>query len=525
MNATQALSLSVSDKTLYSIGRVQTPTLAMICSRFQEFTEFKPVVYYQLELLGQKEAQLFKALSDRRWEKESEALAALLLVKKESYATILEVEKKEKREPSPLLYDLTSLQQDANRIYGYTAEETLGIAQTLYESKYLTYPRTGSRYIGEDVFLLIPDRIKLFKGVEKYTGTVSFLQSVALNKRSVNDAKVTDHHALLPTENLASELTGRDKDIYEMVVSRMMEAFHQTCIKEVVKVSIRAGELFSANGTTITYAGWRGVQNLQEKEDTESEATELPLFEKGDKVIVQEVVSVEKRTKPKPLHSEATLLKAMETCGSDIEDDSVRELMKESGLGTPATRAAIIEVLIAREYVIRKKKTLVPTEKGLSVYRLVKDKEIAMPEMTGGWEKKFALIERGEMKASSFAVQIKEYAKEITVQLLGSGKDIRAHQAEKGDDKVHCPKCKVGEISHVNNSKLYAWVCSEREACGFILYGEIAGKKLSEAQGKMLILNKRSKLIKGFKSVKTGKLFDAVLCIGDDFKVRFDFGK
>ncbi|RZM08881.1 MAG: DNA topoisomerase III, partial [Pedobacter sp.] len=335
---------------------------------------------------------------------------------------ITNVESKPRKEPPPLLHDLSSLQQEANKKKGFTADQTLTLLQGLYESKLVSYPRTGSRYIGDDVFGDVPRLIDLAKGHQEFGKSAEFLSTVPLNKRSVNAKKVTDHHAILPTGEQPYQLSSDKQAIYDMVVGRMLESFHQECVKEITKISIESGSEFVANGTVIRAAGWRSVMNASDDEKDE-EGVSLPKVKKGAALPVPEKVMLEKQTKPKPLYNEASLLKALETSGKEIEDEELRYAMKDSGLGTPATRASIIETLITREYIIREKRNLVPTHKGLAVYEVVKDQKIAQAELTGQWEKRLEEIRSGASVAD-FKAEITAYTREITNDLLASGASI-----------------------------------------------------------------------------------------------------
>ena len=369
MNATQALSISAGSRSVLSLGRVQTPTLAMICARYLESTNFVPQKYYQLSILLDKEGQLFKAISVNNFDKKEDAEALFEKIEdvKSGFplgAEIVEVEAKPRKEPPPLLHDLSSLQQEANKKKGYTADQTLGLLQNLYESKLVSYPRTGSRYIGDDIFAGIPALIDKFRSHPDFGKQAEYLSTVALNKRSVNAKKVTDHHAILPTGEPAFNLSADRQAIYDMVVGRMLEAFHKECIKEITKITIAAGSVFIANGTVIRSAGWRSVWNDNEEEKKDEENPSLPKVKAGELLPITDKALLEKQTKPKPMYNEASLLKALETSGKEIEDEELRYAMKDTGLGTPATRASIIETLITREYITREKRNLIPTAKG-----------------------------------------------------------------------------------------------------------------------------------------------------------------
>ena len=428
MNATQALSISAGSRSVLSLGRVQTPTLAMICSRFLEIKNFVPQTFYQLAIQVDKDGQFFRAMSINNFDIKEEAEKTFARIEDQESGfsnggRITAVEGKPRKEPPPLLHDLSSLQQEANKKKSLTADQTLNILQGLYESKLITYPRTGSRYIGDDVFAGIPQLILNLKDHKDFGKQAEFLGTVVLNKRSVNAKKVTDHHAILPTGESPYQLSGDKLALYNMIAGRMLEAFHQECVKEITKITVESGSVFIANGTVIRIAGWRSVFNDKDEEKKDEENPSLPKVKVGEALPIAKKALLEKQTKPKSLYNEASLLKALETSGKDIEDEELRYAMKDSGLGTPATRAAIIETLINREYVIREKRNLVPTSKGLAVYDVVKDKKIAQAELTGQWEKRLEEIRSGASVAD-FKAEITAYTKTITSELLAAGANM-----------------------------------------------------------------------------------------------------
>ncbi|TKC02423.1 DNA topoisomerase III [Pedobacter cryotolerans] len=434
MNATQALSLSAGNRSVLSLGRVQTPTLAMICARFLENKNFVPQTFYQIAIQLDKDGQLFKAISVANFNTQPEAQAVFDKVQDvaSGFATggnITAVEAKPRKEPPPLLHDLSSLQQEGNKKNGFTADQTLNLLQNLYESKLVSYPRTGSRYIGDDVFATVPQLISTLTDHQLFGNQATFLQTATLNKRSVNAKKVTDHHAVLITGVKPYNLSKDHQAIYDMVAGRMLEAFHQECVKEITKITIESGSVFIANGTVIRSAGWRSVFNEVEDEKKDEENPALPKVKVGELLPIVNKALLEKQTKPKALYNEASLLKALETSGKEIEDEELRYAMKDSGLGTPATRAAIIETLLTREYIKREKRSLVPTQKGLAVYEVVKDKKIAQAELTGQWEKRLEEIRTGA-SVEEFKAEICEYTKTITQELLLAGIGISAQFAE-----------------------------------------------------------------------------------------------
>ncbi len=508
INASQALSIAAGRGT-YSLGRVQTPTLAMICSRYLENKNFVPQKYWQLKLQTGKDSIEFSALSEEKFDSQQPAIDKLQIIKDSGQVQVKSVECKEVNQEPPLLYDLTTLQKEANTKLNFSADKTLSIAQKLYEGKLISYPRTGSRYISQDVFDEIPERISLLETYDRFAGYAKSMKGSSLNRRTVDDKKVTDHHALIITENKPSSLQADEQAIYELVAGRMLEAFSQKCVKEVTSISLTSGEsIFAVKGTVIKSAGWRAVFNAQEEGE---ENTVLPALKEGENLPLFDIELLEKQTKPKPLHTESSLLSAMENAGKELEDAELKASMKDSGIGTPATRAAIIETLFTRQYIIREKKTLVPTEKGLAVYDIVKDKKIADVEMTGMWENALSKIESGEMNPDTFHKSTEVHASQITSELLGVQLTLSTQQ------DLTCPKCGTGRIL------LYPKVAKcDNTDCGLVIFRNKSDKQLTDKQVTELVTAKKTGMIKGFKS-KAGKPFDASLAFDDQFNVIFVF--
>ena len=514
INGTQALSLAAGRGT-YSVGRVQTPTLAMVCARYWKNRRFTPETFWQLHLAVKGEGEeVVKFTSEEKW-KDGDTANGLYKRIKETCkeVRIVQVEHKQKTEEPPLLYDLTTLQKEANSRYGLTAEQTLAIAQKLYEAKLITYPRTSSRYIPDDVFETIPKLLEKLQRDEQLGSHVSRLGTLA--RRSVDGGKVTDHHALLTTGLHPIGIYKDELTVYRMIATRMVEAFSAPCIKEVttVRADVLASDgekccdtAFTVKGSVIRQSGWRGVCG-----DTDGD-TILPDWKEGDVLSLSACSITEGKTKPKPLHTEATLLAAMETAGKEIEDDTLRQAIKDCGIGTPATRAAIIETLLKREYMVRVKKTLVPTEKGLALYSIVKGMDIANVEMTGRWEAELARIERGEKAAADFNAEIEAYTRRITADLLASEKLFRARETT-----FACPKCGKGSM------RFYAKVVKcDNEACALPVFRQVAGKLLSDKEITDLLTEGRTAVLHGFKS-KQGKSFDAALAFDEEFRIKFIF--
>ena len=510
INATQALSVAAG-QGVFSLGRVQTPTLVMICSRFLENRNFVPTKFWQLKASTASGGISFTAQSTAKWEQQPEAIAALQRVKDAGQLAVKSVERKETSQEPPLLYDLTTLQKEANTKLDFSADKTLSIAQSLYEKKVMSYPRTGSRYISEDVFDEMPGRVALLGQYPRFAGYAAGLNGVTLNRRSVNDGKVTDHHALIVTENLPGELSKDERAVYELVAGRMLEAFSGRCVKDVTTAVLSAGDTdFTVKGAVMKEAGWRGVFSGQETGEDE-ETVNLPPLQEGENLPISNMELLEKHTKPKPLHTESSLLAAMENAGKELEDTGLNASLKDAGIGTPATRAAIIETLFARQYIVREKKNLVPTDKGLAVYRIVKDKKIADVEMTGMWETALAKIEAGNMDADTFRKGIEVYTAQITAELLSVQLSIA------NGETCSCPKCGSGRIL------FYPKVakCSNVD-CTFTVFRNKCDKQLTDKQIVELATKRKTGLIKGFKG-KNGKAFDASLVLDGEFNVAFSF--
>jgi len=527
INGTQALTIAAGRGT-YSVGRVQTPTLGMVCERYWENKRFESKPFWQVHfgVVDADSGNILKFTSANRWTDKATASDIYNKVKDTGSAIITKVVTKRKVEKAPLLYDLTTLQKEANSQHGFTAEHTLSIAQKLYEAKFITYPRTSSRYISDDVFATLP---KLFKNLEnhsEYGEKVKLLPgSEDYSKNSVNAAKVTDHHALLITENAAIGLFKDEKTVYDMILCRMIEAFSADCIKDITSVTAQVDHEveFGISGSIIRQTGWRALP-LKEKnnrQDKDAEATDnevkdqvIPNWQEGQHITLSGCTITEGKTKPKPLHTESTLLAAMETAGKEIEDDTMRQAMKDSGIGTPATRAAIIETLLKREYMVRQQKKLVPTEKGLALHSVVKNMAIANVEMTGKWEAELAKIERGEASADGFTHSIEGYTREITAELLGCDR-LFSHK----DSGCQCPKCKQGTMQFFGKVVR----CSNKE-CGMPVFKQVAGKLLTDADITDLLTKGKTRTLNGFTS-KQGKPFSAAIAFDENFNTKFVFAE
>ena len=506
INASRALS--IARKGGYSLGRVQTPTLAMVCRRYIENRDFSSVPYWKLSALMEKEGVSLKAIGSADYESEASAQTALALLRSQSRLKVESVARKVTYTPPPLLYDLTALQKDVNKRHGFSADKTLSIAQSLYEKKITTYPRTGSRYISEDVFEEVPVLLR----------KIGMPLSNPLNRHSVDNAKVTDHHAIIPTGEIPSGLSTDETTIYQMVVNRFVEAFSPNSEEERMQVRFTDGtDTFTWKACRQISLGWKAVQKGKEveaekKEDSDEQIlSSLPNLTDGEILPLVDAEITEHKTKPKPLYTEATLLSAMENAGKEIKDVESKKAMAACGIGTPATRANIIETLILRDYIRRDKKTIVPTEKGLAVYEIVKDKKIANAEMTGSWELALAAIEAGKMPSDKFAQVINSYVGTICEELLSLSSEQKSYPVYR------CPKCGQQSVG------IYAKVAKCRhETCGFHVFREVCGIHLSEDNIRDLISSGRTSTLKGLTS-KAGKKFNARLVLGEDYITFFEF--
>ncbi|MGF7185873.1 DNA topoisomerase-3 [Desulfitispora alkaliphila] len=420
INGTRAFTVKYN--TLFSIGRVQTPTLAMLVKRQKEIASFEPKKYWEIKAnYNEFTGTWFNPETKENRTYDQEEAKAIAKKVKGKVGTVEEVKEEQKRELPPLLYDLTELQRDANKKYGLSAQQTLNIAQSLYEKyKLITYPRTDSRHLSSDMTTILkPTVAKL--AVEEYKKHCDYilgLSKLPITKRIVDDTKISDHHAIIPTPvtpNL-SKLSDREKNIYHLIVSRFLSVFypnHQYTVT-TIKVEVE-GEKFISKGKVIKEIGWKVLQVEAEtkrgKGNKEKEQI-LPDVSQGDQVPVESAKVVSKETKPPVPYTEATLLAAMEGAGKFVEDEELKEHLKESGLGTPATRAAIIERLIKVKYVTRNKKALVPTDKGMKIIELVPP-ELRSPETTGRWEKGLAAIAKGTMTPTRFMESINRYVNYI----------------------------------------------------------------------------------------------------------------
>ena len=540
MNATRAATIRLrsSFDGAVSLGRVQTPTLAILARREEEIRAFVPEPYWLVDAAFRAVAEPAGRVYEGRYHaganprlKTGEEATAIVDAVRDQTGTITKLDKTQRKERAPLLYDLTSLQREANSRFGFSARRTLGAAQRLYEEhKALTYPRTNSRYITGDMVADIKPIASLVGQRKEYSAAAEYVQGLDVLPlgRVVNDAKVTDHHAIIPTRAEASHPVDKfnddDKRIYDLVVRRFLAVFHPEAVFENTRIETTVAEhIFRTRGKVMLVPGWRGVYGEEadaERPEDEDEGREqrLPKLERDETSSVEKVASEEKETKPPRRYSEGALLAAMETAGKLVDDEELREAMKDSGIGTPATRAAIIERLLQVGYIERDARALVVTEKGLNVIRLLGEHPLTSPGLTGDWESRLAKIESGADSRKAFMGDIVKFAESTVGELDAKLKDVRIPRAILGP----CPVC---GRDIVENRKGYSCWSREDPGCGFVIWKAKAGKQLPVTIARELIKTGRTERpVTGFKG-RSGKSFRARLALqqSEEGKWRVEF--
>jgi DNA topoisomerase III len=538
MNATRAATIRLrsSFDGAVSLGRVQTPTLAILARREQEIRDFVPEPYWLVDAVLDPVDNEPPRTYEGRYHlganprlKTAEEAAAIVEACRGQAGEITKLDKSERKERPEFLYDLTSLQRHANRRYGFTARRTLAAAQRLYEEhKALTYPRTNSRFLTGDMIPEIKPIARLLGDQSEYAKAAQYVLGLDVLPlgRVVNDAKVTDHHAIIPTRaerHPVDKMSDDDRRIYDLVVRRFLAIFHPEAVFENTRVETTVAEhVFRTRGKVLLVAGWRAVYgempDADAPEDEEGREQQLPKLVRGETVDVTDIASEEKLTKPPARYNDNSLLGAMETAGKLVDDEELREAMKESGIGTPATRAAIIERLIQVGYVERDGRALVVSEKGLNVIRLLGEHALTSPGLTGDWERRLALIETGGDSREAFMGDIVKFTESTVGELDRNLKDVRIPRANLGP----CPVC-----GHdiVENRKGYSCWSREDPGCGFVIWKSKAGKTLPVAIARELIKTGRTeKAVTGFKG-RSGKSFRARLALQqtEDGKWRVEF--
>lgn len=540
MNATRLFTKKFAPpKTVLSIGRVQTPTLAMIAKRQKEINAFVVEEYWELKTIY-KSVEFTADIP--RLKSEEVAKNGLSFITDKVF-TIVNFEVKEGKEKNPRLFDLTSLQVEANKKYAYSAENTLKYIQSLYEKKFVTYPRVDTTYLSEDIYPKVPG---ILQKLVAYQSLVSPLleKLIPKSKAVFDDSKVTDHHAIIPTEIFPQGLNLDEKRIYDLVARRFIAVFYPECkvanttvegkVENIGKDGNLSAINFKASGKQILEMGWREVYAKDKADDKKDEEEKLmPIFEIGENGPHEPFIHKGKTTPPK-YYSEATLLRAMETAGRQVEDEEMRELMKDNGIGRPSTRANIIETLFRRKYIEKRKRNIIATQTGMDLIDTIQDELLKSPELTGVWERKLRLIEKGEYELETFKTELIQMVTDLTNSVKNSYfRPIATHQesiaeekktrVKKEKEKVEivnstCPKCKNHQL--IKGKTAYG--CSDFKACGFKIPFEIGGKKLTDNQIYQLLTKQKTTKIKGFVDGNTAEKFDAKLVLNPLYEIEFE---
>ena len=523
LSATRAYTL-INGQTC-TVGRVQTPTLALIVSRQITIENFKPTAFYEIQVTFEPG---FTAKyitggdnSQTRIENRATAQAILNQILPVSSGTVTSVATTERITQAPPLFDLLTLQKEVNRRFGYTAQETLDLAQSLYEEyKLLSYPRTESRHLSHDMLSELPNIIRALPKEWPIQPALTALNTgLKLSKAYIDDAKLTDHHAVIPTHKSAPvDLPLKQRDIYELVAKRFLSIFLPAEVRNETTAIIQVGEhSFRAAGSVIKEQGWTVLSAQSIQEGDAAEAQQLPPLSQGQNVPKRNGQLKEGKTSPPRPYDDASLLTAMKNAGQEIEDEDLAAYMKQNGLGTPATRAAIIEKLIAVGYVERRKKALLPTVKGKALISQVHPtlKDVAL---TASWEQQLANIHDGSMPADSFVTALIQFIQGIFPEIAATPPAMAAIS----NPNVYgpCPQCKAGTV----RKTIKGAGCSRyKEGCKFSVWGQMNGKKLNDGHIRQLVTTGRTGLIKGFKKKDGIGTYDACLVLTDDFKIRLEF--
>lgn len=545
MNLTRAFS--VHHGSLLSCGRVQTPVLAMIVEREREIENFTPRDFWELRVDFDNPAGSYRGKWFRGDTSRFDALADARAVQQKvagQTGTVVKVEQRQRRSAPPPLYDLTALQRDMNRQYGFTAQKTLSIAQALYEQhKVITYPRTDSRFLTRDMQPRLPALVGSL--ADRFPKEVERLNRVGRLEAAhvINDKKVTDHHAIIPTGKPPVGLNPDEQKVFDAIARRFLAVFYPPCVQDVtVVVTEVAGETFLTRGSVMVEPGWRelysqwsaedegGSRKAKEKEradETEDDAAgDLPPLEEGSASRVVDTEIAAGQTKPPARYTEASILAAMEKAGRFVEAEDLREALKSRGLGTPATRAAILERLKEVGYIQVKGKRLVPTEKGRLFISAVPLPTLRSPEMTAQWEMRLTAIEEGAATYQDFIRDIRAFVTEAVSTVAASPRveALRQGAAGSGSEALGtCPKCRSGAVRQRKGKDSAFYGCDRYPDCDFTLPGSRSGKNLTPAIVKELLSQGRTKSISGFKSSRTGATFSAQLALTADYRLEFIF--
>jgi DNA topoisomerase-3 len=537
MNATRAYSSKFGRPgNVLSVGRVQTPTLKLLVDREKEREDFKPEKFWTVYARFARDTEHYDGVwfkdKENRFKGEEAAREVAEKVKGGT-GVVKKAEKKNATERAPLLYDLTELQRHANTRYGFSAEKTLKAAQRLYEEKKLiTYPRTSSRYLSADMVGTLGGRVEAAGALAElapFAERLLALHKLPVNRRIVDDSKVTDHHAIVPTKTkLKSDLPPDEAKVYDLVARRFLAVFFPAARFEDTRVVTEVrGETFLSKGRVVLEAGWRALYPDGVGGKKEKETPVLPEIEVGGEWPVRKVAVKEGETKPPPRYTEAALLGAMETAGRFVEDEELRQAMKESGLGTPATRATTIERLLTVGYLAREGKALVPTEKGRALISLLGDSPLASPELTARWEERLARMERSAEDRAAFMSDIRNFATALVEEVRRKeGEKVAASRKNgminghrpSGEPLGTCPRCGAPVVETKKAYGCSAW----KTGCKFAVWKTISGKRVSESQAKQLLKEGRTGKLKGFKS-KAGKPYSAALVLDAEHRVKLEF--
>jgi DNA topoisomerase-3 len=534
MNASRLYTLKYANgKGVLSIGRVQTPTLALIVNRYEEIQNFVSETFWEIKTNYRD--VIFNSTKGR-FSTVEDALKVIDEIKTEPFE-IVSFDKKKGKEAPPKLFDLTALQVECNKKFSYSADETLKYIQSLYEKKMVTYPRVDTTFLPTDMYPKVEGILKNMKPYANFTAPL-LGKKIKKSKKVFDDNKITDHHAIIPTGIMSQVLIKEEKWVYDTIARRFIAAFYPDC--DVINTTVMgkvAKHDFKASGKVIESEGWRTLYPKKEKDRSAGSEQFMPAFEKGESgEHIPDLL--EKQTQPPKLYTEATLLRAMETAGKQVDDEELREAMKDNGIGRPSTRANIIETLFRRRFVVRERKNLVPTTTGIQLIHTIQNDLLKSAELTGMWEKKLRQIEKGEYDAKLFLNEMKQMVTDLVVEVKHESYktiaieeeakvEAKNENKEKSTEKkkasknpgqavvITCPKCKKGTILKGNS----AFGCSEfKNGCDFKVLFEQYGKKLTDKQIQTLIQQGETRTIKGF--TVEGESVDGVLVLDEACKIN-----
>ena len=528
MNATRAYTLKYGNgKNVLSIGRVQTPTLALVVERQKNIENFKPETYW--EIRTDYRGGLF-SYTRGRFNTKAEAEALLEKIQTQELE-ILSIERKKAMESPPKLFDLTLLQVECNRKYAFTADNTLKIIQSLYEKKLTTYPRVDTNFLPNDQYAKVPGILKGLKPYENLVQPILTGGKIKKSSKVFNDKKITDHHAIIPTGVFSYDMSPDEKRVYDLVARRFIAAFYPDCEIANTTVMAKIGEEeFKATGKQIIDPAWRVVFGVNT--DKQNDENVLPVYEKGEHGPHTPEI-LEKETQPPKYYTEADLLRAMETAGKQVEDEELRDLMKENGIGRPSTRAGIIETLQKRHYIRKDKKRLLATPTGIELIDTIQNDLLKSAELTGQWEKKLRMIEDGKYEINGFMEELKvmvneivhrvKYASEKTITVVPEEEEKKKTTEKKKRTAstatpapvLICPKCGQGSVVKGKT----AWGCTlYRKSCDFLIPLSIHEKKLTQKQIDTLIQKGKTGTINGFKD-EAGNSFNGILKLDSNYQL------